>query len=282
MLECPPERARPSLSWPVQLTQSGIGLIEPAFPSSVVTQWNALLDPLFQARRQDRSYVGADILANIGIIHGLMTPEIRALIALVTPTARIYHCHAYEIEDHADRPHIHADRADGWHRDTETVGAFDAGRAQHLSLFVYLSDVGPHSGAFEFFPRSPSPWQLRDGPAHSVLGPSGTAFVWNRSYYHRASPNFSATRRRVLKISWQDSALPNDSINGEPFRSAAGLVADDDFLQTLFSLDPHGALSAPLAPPSPPIALPYNASLTWKRSDQVLERLRILRHQVAS
>jgi hypothetical protein len=279
MLERPAVPQRSDQSWSECLTQAGIGGVDQAFTDETITRWNQRLDPFFSSQRDNRSYVGVNALADIGLIEECINEPIRELISSVTTSPRIYHCHVYEIDDRMDRPHIHADHADGWHRDTETIRRFNPHRAQHVSLFVYLSDVDLDGGAFEFLPQVPSMTPPREAKAHRVVGPPGTAFAWNRSYYHRASPNLSTTRRRVFKLSWQDADLPNDKIGGSDFRYAADRLAHDEFLSALFAMDASAALPACSAPRQP-AGLPLNSSLAIRRSDQVLERVRLLRHQV--
>jgi hypothetical protein len=187
------------------LSNEGIANFGCLFSPSVVARWNERLDPMFSIGDQVRATLGADVLAAAGVLAEVLTPAVRALIASTAPDARIYHAHAYEIAGQSDKPHVHAERMDGWHRDTETIHDFEPTRARHISLFVYLTDVGDDSGAFEFLPRSPRlPLGTRHD-AHRVTGPAGTTFAWNRSYYHRASPNLSTVRRRLVKLSWQPS-----------------------------------------------------------------------------
>jgi hypothetical protein len=50
--------------------------------------------------------------------------------------------------------------------------------------------------------------------------------MWNRSYFHRAAPNRSAVRRRILKLSIQPAGLPNDRIGLDEFTNAMDYLDD--------------------------------------------------------
>jgi hypothetical protein len=278
-----PSIPRAHCNWSEQLTQSGIAGVADAFTSQDLDYFNDRLGPLLFAQRGgpgQRAYIEVDTIAHLGLLERCLNSAVQALIASVTPNARIYHCHVYEIDEQMEQPHIHADRADGWHRDVETLRHYDVRHAGYISLFVYLSAVDLDSGAFEFLPRIPTDGLPRVAATCRVVGPPGTTFAWNRSYYHRASPNLSATRRRVLKLSWQDAHLPNDRIGGEGFRLAAKHVAHDQFLRTLFATETSSSLPFAGLPP-PPSALPLNSSLTLRRSDQLIEHARLFGHRVS-
>lgn len=68
------------------------------------------------------------------------------------------------------------------------------------------------------------------GDAVQLIGPVGTAAMWNRSYFHRASPNRGSVRRRVLKISFQPAGLPNDRIGLPEFTDARAHLSDPALL----------------------------------------------------
>ena len=95
-----------------------------------------------------------------------------------------------------------------------------------MSVFLYLTDVGPENGPFELLPRDPELGFAPGLPCISVTGPAGFAFAWNRSFYHRAAPNRSPRRRRVLKLSVQPRRLPNDRIDW-PGAHAGGRAPGD-------------------------------------------------------
>lgn len=248
-----PDPRRPSaLGWRLALTTAGIARI-PDLPASAVAACNDALDPLFAPRRaESRSYVDAGRLAATGVLERCLTPEVRAVIAATVSRPVLYHCHAYEIAGGAERPHIRAGRLEGWHRDDETVAGNDRGRPKYLSLFVYLSDVGDDGGAFELVARRPRWGLLPDDPVVRAVGPAGMSFVWNRTYFHRASPNRSPKRRRLVKLSWQSGAEPNDRIGLREFSEARDVVGGrDPFLAALLGLPgSYGSSDPPLPTPS--------------------------------
>jgi hypothetical protein len=294
------------------LATSGIASFGCLYDPETIERWNARLDPLFAAAGASRSYVGADALARAGVLADCLHAPMRAVIGTTVPDARIYHAHAYVIAGGREQPHIHAEHLGGWHRDTETVRAFDPQRARHLSLFVYLTDVGSASGAFEFLPQSPRGRMGGRLGAHRMTGDAGTAFVWNRSYYHRASPNRSNVRRRVLKLSWQSADLANDRIGLPEMVGAAAALTTDPYLRALFggpatsgpaasgAFAESGAFAASGAPGRsggagascapgrsggagglpPTVPLAIDTDVVWGRRQRLAETARVLRHRV--
>ena len=240
-------------SWGLVLTSRGIATTDDLVPPQVISEWKAALDPLFAtSATKARAYVDAGQLAELGILAQCCTPGLRALMSALTPYPVLYHCHAYEVAANQETPHIHQGILRGWHRDDETVPGNDMGRARYLSCFVYLSDVGEDGGAFELVPRPPR-WGIQRGEAAvRVVGPAGTTFVWNRTYFHRASPNRAPRRRRLLKLSWQSAERPNPRLQLDEFARARRCLGDGDaFLASLLGASPTGA--------TPPDAEPLDA-----------------------
>ena len=212
---------------PDVLAHEGIADLTGLWPTDLVEGWNEKLDPLFAAvDQQARSYVGADQLVATGIFEELFSEQARQLLAGIQPSALLYHCHCYETAAGQDKPHIHAGRLQGWHRDWDTVRYFTPGFPTYLSIFILLSPVGEDDGAFEFHPKSGHQWLRATGDVVPLVGPVGTAAIWNRSYFHRAAPNRGSVRRRVLKISIQPAGLPNDRIGLDEFKSAFNRLDD--------------------------------------------------------
>lgn len=202
-------------------TSGIVSLDLPRF-TAVVPKWNALLDPLFAERcREPRSYVSSGDLASLGVLTELFSPDVCSVVHLLDPEACLYHCHAYEIAGGADEPHIGAEVLNGWHRDTDIPPGPSCRGADAFSIFIYLTPVPTIAdGPFEFLPdRSAT---LTPGrPTVRMLGDVGTTFVWNRGYFHRANPNRSKVRRRVLKVSIQSARWPNAKRDAGDFRDAA-------------------------------------------------------------
>ena len=216
------------MSEPMSLTeelgQHGVVETPPLYDPATLRRLTSVLDDLFAAQdREDRSYVTADELYDLGLFEEIFNPTMVALLEHLIAQPQIYHCKVYETAANQDRPHINASLLDGWHPDADTIPDYTPGSSTHLSIFVYLTEVGPGSGAFEILPRSlvPAP---AGRPSIEVRGGPGTTFVWNRSFFHRASPNTSPVRRRILKLSIQPVGLPNDLLDTEEFRNVRAKV----------------------------------------------------------
>ncbi|OHV04528.1 phytanoyl-CoA dioxygenase family protein [Mycobacterium talmoniae] len=215
------------------LVQEGIADLTGLWPVAQVEAWNQRIDPLFAATEdQARSYVGADQLVETGIFQDVFSEPVRRLIAGIEPSALLYHCHCYEIAAAQHKPHIHQNWLHGWHRDRETLRGFSPAAPKFVSIFILLSPVGDDDGPFEFTPRSPHQGLRSGDQIVRLVGPVGTAAIWNRSYYHRAAPNRGPRRRRILKISFQPAELANDRIGLDEFRAARSRL-DDPRLQAL-------------------------------------------------
>ncbi|MCU1427323.1 MAG: hypothetical protein JWL83_1323 [Actinomycetia bacterium] len=224
---------------------AGRGIVElvDVFTDDFVTSWNFALDVLFAATgEQARSYVGADVLAELGLLGSLFTPKVRAVLNAIYGAEPIvlYHCHVYEIEGGQRHPHIQRRQLDGWHRDIETLEHFRLDEPEYVSIFTYLTDVGDDGGPFEFVPQPPLRHPTTGSPCVTVVGPAGFTFAWNRSYFHRAAPNRSPERRRVLKLSVQPARLPHDRLDGVEFRRAREMTTGDSFVHGLFGGDTRG------------------------------------------
>jgi hypothetical protein len=218
---------------PEALAQEGIADITGLWSSEQVDAWNQVLDPFFASADEDaRSYVGADQLVSTGVFEELFTEPVRRLMAGIQPSALLYHCHCYEIAAGQEKSHIHQGRLQGWHRDWETLKYFTPGFPTYISIFILLSPVGDDDGAFEFQPLPPAGGLRTGGEIVRLVGPAGTAAIWNRSYFHRASPNRGTRRRRILKISFQPAGLANDRIGLNEFRRAVAHL-DDPHLRAL-------------------------------------------------
>lgn len=216
------------------LKNKGILALQCQYSQRTLNKWNQLLDPLFAERvNEERAYVRINELHSLGIFEEIFPASMRNFIYQVMPDAVLYHCHAYEIAAQQDRPHVNDNEIDGWHQDQDTLGKLDPTEPHYLSFLIYLSDVSTENrGPFEFLPRSPK-LRFKNGlDAIKVIGNVGTTIVFNRSFYHRASPNLSSVRRRVLKLSIQHNFLPNKWLLREAFVEVAksAVVQADEFL----------------------------------------------------
>lgn len=268
---------------PEVLSQEGIADLTGLWPIEKLEAWNRLLDPFFtSAEGEARSYVGADNLVTTGIFGELFTEPVRRLIAGIQPSALLYHCHCYEIAARQDKSHIHQGRLQGWHRDWETVKYFTPGFPTYVSIFILLSPVGDDDGAFEFQPQTHDGLR-RGAEIVRLVGPVGTAAIWNRSYFHRASPNRGTIRRRILKVSFQPAGLANDRIGLDEFKLALANL-DDPRLRALVD-EARAGTTTPLLDEGEPIAAqPMHPSgrNSLTSSAVTLGRVQSVRHRLMS
>jgi hypothetical protein len=222
-----------------ELCTRGIAQVPPLYGEDALSSLRSVLDPLFErAADSPRSYIEADELMELGLLDTIFNDRMTELIRCLLPDPQIYHCKIYETAANQKRPHINASLLDGWHRDEDTIASYSSGTIGHLSVFVYLSDVQHGSGAFEILPQPPSFGHLMGEPSIEVHGSQGTSFIWNRSFFHRASPNSGPIRRRILKISIQSVGSPNNLIDSAEFRTVRSKLRAGTFLGDLFGTAP--------------------------------------------
>jgi hypothetical protein len=201
-----------------RLSEVGILAVDNIYSVVQVNKINAAMNPIFAAKAHEgRSYVRPDEMMRANILYDILSRKMRDLIFSIVPDPVLYHLHAYEIAGNSARSHIFSESLAGWHRDSDS--AHFPGNATHVSIFVYLSDVGAEDGPFEFAKHPPdSPLEAKH-PAISVTGEMGTSFIWNRTYYHRAAPNRGSNRRRLIKISVQPNAFHSEHLGNDYFRN---------------------------------------------------------------
>ncbi len=194
------------------------------YSPELIASWNKRLDPLLESRDSDaRSYVGASELHDLGIFGEQFTPNLLASFETLQEHPVLYHCHVYETAGEQTKPHIGSHNLNGWHRDIETLGVFPTDPLAFLSVFTLLSDVNDGDGAFEIVPRYPERIPNNGEPCVQMTGQAGRTLMWNRSFFHRASPNSGTRRRRILKLSIQPARLPNDRLGLNEFTSIDGV-----------------------------------------------------------
>lgn len=204
------------------LTENGLAVLAPLYEQNVLKTWNEKLTPILNSQSTARKYVYADKLMALGILDDVFSPELLRIIFELVPNAELYHCHVYEINANNAKPHIHTDnRLDGWHRDYDCKHSFDLPYIQHISFFIYLSEVNEGDGQFEVSNKklNKTPLFFAKEQAFKVTGKLGHNFLFDRKAYHRASPNTGTTPRRVLKLSFQRNTLASHKQSEAPFVS---------------------------------------------------------------
>lgn len=185
-----------------QLNALGLVRLDDLFERSELATLNAALDPHFAAlAHEPRSYAYSVDLNRLGRLDAVLGERTLKVLFDVMPDPVIYHLHAYEIAARNPSPHIFGHELAGWHRDPDS--AWEPAAPTHVSLFVYLTDVAETDGPFEFLPGRPQGRFSNGAASVSLTGAAGTSFLWNRAFFHRASPNRGEVRRRLLKISIQ-------------------------------------------------------------------------------
>lgn len=266
---------------PEVLGHEGIADLTGLWPVAQLELWNERLNPLFAAIDDEpRGVLGPDTLVQVGIFGEIFSEPVRRLIASVIPSALLYHCHCYETAAAQSKSHVNAERLQGWHRDWDTLKGFTKSFPNFVSIFILLSTVGDDDGPFEFAPNTAD--RLRAGSdIVRMVGPVGTAAIWNRSFYHRAAPNRGPRRRRILKISFQPAELENALVSTDEFKTAWSDL-DDPILKAL--VDEHRIGSAqPLAVSSDPVEArlyPPNNRNTLNGAAIAFERLQVARHKL--
>ncbi len=217
-----------------RLATHGILAVDDIYSVVELSRLNAIMNPIFASKASDsRSYIRPDEMMDAGILENVLTRKMKDLIFSIVPDAVLYHLHAYEISGNATKSHIFAEQPGGWHRDPDSVLYQDD--PTHVSIFVYLTDVGESDGPFEFCPRDPNIALSSDNPSISMIGSAGFSFVWHRSYYHRAAPNRADQRRRLIKISIQPNSFHSTHLRNDFFRRVAdGFRIGDEEMDVLF------------------------------------------------
>jgi len=206
-----------------ELSTSGILKLHCPLSSNFINELNSAIDPIFKTRSdQPRSYVTAAEMTELGFFPEILNENMLGLAFGIMPDPVLYHFHAYEIAANQSVSHIFAERLKGFHCDPDSE--FDGQEATHVSLFIYLSEVQNQDGPFEFVMQPPRQLLSPSSPVASMLGGIGTTFAWNRSFYHRASPNSGNHRRRLLKLSIQRNRFQSSHLENESFQRVMKLI----------------------------------------------------------
>ncbi len=214
-------------TWQQVLKDEGITKIECPFSLETIKKWNQILDPHFKKIDfEDRSYATIEDLFDLGIFQDFFSQEMRMILRDIMPDPTILCLHAYEIKGQNDKNHIFSEAFDGWHRDIAELPGLQVNAPNFISLFIYLSEVNAGDGEFEIIKRSFTGPAINGEKSLKVIGQAGTTFIWNRALLHRATPNTSPTRRRVLKLSIQHNYFQNEHIHSPEFIRIRNLVKD--------------------------------------------------------
>lgn len=208
------------------LQDEGIIQIENIYSSSELQAIKQAVDPILLSRIQEaRAYVTPDEMLNLGVWPIIFSQRMMSVLFSIIPDPVLYHCHIYEIAANNNTPHIFGNELAGWHRDEDSE--YHNRKTTHVSIFVYLTDVDAMDGAFEFVPsKKPKRWLKRGTPFISVIGNMGFSFVWNRSFFHRASPNRGSIRRRLLKLSIQGNEFPSVHLKNTHFQRVLASIPE--------------------------------------------------------
>lgn len=244
------------------LVSSGIAQLPELYTPEQIRSMNAALGPFFEAKIEEkRSYAHASDLLRLGLWDSVFSPAMIDVLFSIMPDPVLYHAHAYEIAANNTKSHIFSESLSGWHRDPDST--FVEGDPSHISLFIYLTHVGPEDGAFEFVPDCPpSAWLGAHDPFISVLGEPGYSFAWHRNYFHRASPNRGSVRRRLIKLSIQRNSFHSAHLSNPYFEEVKGLIpAGNERMDVL--LGRYQGKKAPSLPKLAEVAcLPINTNQT--------------------
>jgi len=243
------------------LVSRGICRLKDPYSCEEISRFNAAMDSILSSRIEERrAYVHPDELKEIGLLDRLLGISMRAILFSIMPDPVLYHCHVYEIAANDTRPHIFAETLAGWHRDGDCE--LLKNEVTHVSVFVYLTDVGAADGAFEFSPKDPTGWLHSGTPCATVIGSAGFTFAWQRSFYHRASPNRGPKRRRLFKISIQRNAFPSAHLKNQHFQKVMAMTPPGDPQMDLLLGRYQGKTPPPVHGIVSPIAIPISPTGT--------------------
>ena len=102
----------------------------------------------------------------------------------------------------------------------------------------------------------PPGWLRNNTPYSAQRGSRGSCFVWQRSYFHRASPNRGPNRRRLFKLSIQRNAFPSLHLSSERFSKLIPQIPTDDLVMNCLLGRYQGKKAPALPNPGDPRATP--------------------------
>jgi hypothetical protein len=234
------------------LNESGIARVDDVYSGEELRALDSSLDPLLHGRAdQRRSYVHIDELHALGVLDVVLNQKMRDALFAIMPDPVLYHCFVIETAGNDPEANLFADHLAGWHRDPDC--SYSRREPTHVSVFAYLSDVGDDDGGFAFVPQSPEKLLRSSTRNILVTGNAGYTFAWQRSFYHRASPNRGPRRRRIVKISVQRNAFPSVHLASPHYRAAIDAIPSGDPATDVL-LGRYQGRTAPRIVPRPAVA----------------------------
>ncbi len=234
------------------LGRDGIARVPDIYSVAEIAALNAAMDGFFERKADEaRAYVWPDDMVALGIFGAVLSPGMQDVLFSVMPDPVIYHMLASEIAAGNDRSHVFEDAPGGWHRDEDCL--YFEHDPTHVSVTVYLSDVGPGDGVFELAPQLPDRALRRETPVVSMTGRAGLSFVWHRSFHHRAAPNAGARRRRIIKFSIQRNDFFSQHLKAGYFRRTLAEIPQGDLRMDML-LGRFQGRQAPLLAPAKLVA----------------------------
>jgi hypothetical protein len=245
------------------LRTKGITDIDCPFDKDTLDRWNKVLDPLFKKESEKangpRSYILIQDLLDAGIFEEFWNAPMRSFVRSIIPDAVIESFEFSEtitLQKEADLYGINNE----WHRDIQQLPGLSADEPLYVSIFIYLSEVGPESGGFEIRPVPPSIPFSHGDQIINMQGPIGTTFVWNRGFYHRASMNRSALKRRIFKVSLQHNYLESAMVASDLHKTLREKFSSEDpYLYFLLGGKHHSTHDGYLLPDTEGSALGIHA-----------------------
>ena len=209
--------------------KNGFIEFENIFQKEIIDKWNKILDNSYQTHNDKKVSIDLADLNQDGyiILKDFFNDKIKFIIDQLIKDPIIYYAGSNEIPGNQLKSHVNDNEIDGWHTDTgENLQYLDYKKPYWITFFVYLSDVGENNGAFEITNLTKKKLINHNTKSHKLIGSKGKCFLWGNSHYHRASPNLSNERRRILKIQIQHNYLQNTY--SEKLKNFKKYILDND------------------------------------------------------
>jgi Phytanoyl-CoA dioxygenase (PhyH) len=259
-----------------ELSTRGIVGVSRVFSDQTLKHINDRLDEHFAQRKHEaRGYAWPEDLEALGLLDVILNDEVISLFFQVMDDPVIFHLLVNEIAAGQSKPHVFGSDLLGWHRDSDAV--YDPRKPTHVSFFIYLSDVlGAEDAPFEIIPGSGASDLKRGLPAVSMTGEAGTAFLWHRRFLHRAAPNRSPRRRRLLKFSIQTNEYKSVNLDLPFVRGVAERMRERDEVRRLL----FGAYQGRQAPRMGPFRPAFGCYTVKPTIEVDIKRISFIKYDV--